>query len=378
MDYKEFDKIRPYHDHEVNDAIRRMLKHPHLHAALEYLFLEEEQLDIIAQLKKVESSLDFQKVLMYPAIKRILKKTSGGLSLSNEDSLKNMGSVVFVANHRDILLDSALLQMVLVDLGMETSEITFGSNLMINDFIIDFGKTNRMYTVFRDGSAREMLENSKRLSAYIHHTIQNKKRSSWIAQRKGRTKNGLDQTDTTVLKMLTTFDKKNPIEAYKAINIVPVIISYEYEPCDLLKIRERYFSKHQSYKKEAGEDLKSVLNGITQDKGHIHLAIGKPVNQYLESEKEQIDDSNVHQKVAEYIDSEVYKKYQLYSNNYWALDQLNQTSEYQEQYSEKTGVIMNLRLEKLYQLMDHRDEELKHMFLEMYANPLVQKLKYLK
>lgn len=377
MDYKEFDKIRPYHDHEVNAAILRMMKHPHFHAALDYLFMEDEQLDIIAQLKKVETSLDFQKVIMYRAIKRILKKTSGGLSLSNELSLKKVGSAVFVANHRDILLDSAILQMVLVDLGMETSEITFGSNLMINEFIIDFGKTNRMYTVFRDGSAREMHENSKRLSAYIHHTILDKKRSSWIAQRKGRTKNGLDQTDTTVLKMLTTFDRKNPLEAIKAINIVPVIISYEYEPCDLLKIREQYLSKHQAYKKEVGEDLKSVLNGITQDKGQIHLAIGEPVRQFLESEKEYIDDTNVHQKVAEYIDGEVYKKYQLYPNNYWALDQLNQASEHKAQYSEKTGVIMNIRLEKLYQLMDSRDDELKTMFLEMYANPLIQKLKYL-
>jgi len=376
MNTEEFDKIRPYHDYEVNEAILRMLKHPHFYAAMDYLFLEEEQMDIIARLKKVETGLDFQKVLMYNVIKRILKKTSAGLSLRNEESLKNMRPSVFVANHRDILLDSAILQMVLVDLGLETSEITFGSNLMINDFIIDFGKTNRMYTVFRNGSAREMLENSKRLSAYIHHTIQDKKRSSWIAQRKGRTKNGLDQTDTTVLKMLTTFDRKNPIEAFKAINIVPVIISYEYEPCDLLKIREQYLSRQHSYKKQPGEDLKSVLNGITQDKGEVCIVIGNPVNQFLESKKDDIDDSNVHRKVAEYIDSEVYSKYQLHPNNYWALDQLNQSEAYRDQYSEKTALIMNKRLEQLYQLIGNRDKELKKMFLEMYANPLIQNMKH--
>jgi len=376
MKTEEFEKIRPYHDHEVNAAILRMIQHPHFHAALNYLFLEEEQLDIIAELKKVDSSIGFQKALMYKAILRILKKSSAGLQLKNEQKLKDFGPSVFIANHRDILLDSAILQLTLVDLGLETSEITFGSNLMINDFIIDFGKSNRMYTVFREGSAREMLENSKRLSAYIHHTIQEKKRSSWIAQRKGRTKNGLDKTDSTVLKMLTSYDRKNPIEALKAIHIVPVVISYEYEPCDLLKIREKYLSRENAYEKQAGEDFKSVLHGITQDKGQIHLAIGEPVNQFLEANKNQLDDSNVHQKVAEFIDSEVYSKYQLYPNNYWAFDQLMHTKEHQDQYSSNTETIMNSRIEQLYDLMGSSDKELKKMFLELYANPLIQKQKY--
>lgn len=373
METKEFDKIRPYHDHEVNAAILRMMEHPHFHAALQYLFSEEEKQEVITKLKKVNTSLDFQRVLMHKAINSILEKTSTGFSMSNGHLLIENEPSVFVANHRDILLDSAILQVVLVDLGLETSEITFGSNLMMNDFIIDFGKTNRMFTVFREGSAREMLENAKRLSTYIHHTINNKKRSSWIAQRKGRTKNGLDKTDATVLKMLTTFDRKNPIEAFKAINILPVVISYEYEPCDLLKIREGFLTKNNRYEKQAGEDLKSVLTGITQQKGKIHLAVGNPVNQFIDQNASELDATNVHQKVADYIDSEIYLKYQLYPNHYWAFDQLAQTSNYSDQYSSETESAMLQRLEQLYQLLGTKNNDLKQMFLEMYANPLIQK-----
>jgi hypothetical protein len=310
---------------------------------------------------------------MYKAIKRIVQNTSDGLSFSNEQALTRNGPSVFVANHRDILLDSAILQMLLVDLGLETSEITFGSNLMINDFIIDFGKTNRMYTVFRSGSAREMHENSKRLSNYVHYTITEKKQSSWIAQRKGRTKNGWDQTDPTVLKMLTTFNRKNPFDAFLELNIVPVIISYEYEPCDLLKIRELYLSKEAQYVKQEGEDFQSVLHGITNPKGKIHLAIGDPVGPYLKQHKKEFHNNNIHQKVAEFIDSEIAHHYQLYPNNYWAYDRLHQSTGLAEKYDAQTQEIMLERLEQLYELMGTKNDELQRMFLELYANPYIQK-----
>lgn len=377
IDIKEFDKIRPFHEHEVNAAIHRMIKQPFFHAALQYLFSDEEQKEIIEELKIEETSFGFQKALMYRAISRILETTCTEFTYDNPEALLKNGPSVFVANHRDILLDSAILQLVLVDHGLETSEITFGSNLMINDFIVDFGKTNRMFTVFRSGNSREMLENSKRLSAYMHHTIQDKKRSSWIAQRKGRTKDGFDKTDTTVLKMLTTYNRKNPIEAFKAINIVPIVTSYEFEPCDLLKIRERYLSKDQQYVKQAGEDLQSILNGITQQKGGIHLVVGNRVNDFIEENIQSLDSSNIHQKVAEYIDSEVYLKYKLYPNNYWAFDQLKDSKDNADKYSNDTESQMLQRLEQLYQLIGTENKELKQMFLEMYANPVIQRNKLL-
>ncbi|NPD46228.1 MULTISPECIES: hypothetical protein [unclassified Lentimicrobium] len=368
-----YSDIRPYNNDEVPNAVLRMTKHPHFQMALDYLFTKEEQPIIFNELASVSTNFEFQKLFMYRAIKRILEKSSDGLSTENVESLVNNGPSVFVANHRDILLDSAILQVVMVDNGLETSEITFGSNLMVNDFIIDFGKTNRMFTVFREGSPREMLENSKRLSAYMHNTITEKKISAWIAQRKGRTKDGLDKTDSTVLKMLTTYDRKNPLEAFKQINILPVITSYEWEPCDLMKLRELYLSKVGKYEKQSGEDLNSVLHGIIQPKGRIHMAFGTSVNEFLEQNQEGLDKHNIHTEVARFIDSQVYKYYKIFPNQYWAFDQLNNTQENSEHYDSDIEQQMLERLEELYKMVGCRDEELKKMFFQLYANPLKQK-----
>lgn len=372
-----FEDIRPYNIDEVPSAVKRMMKHEHFHAALNYLFTSEEKEVILKDLKGVHTNFEFQVVFMHKVINRILEKSSDGLTLKHSQLLVENGPSVFVSNHRDILLDSAILQVVLVDLGLETSEITFGSNLMMNDLIIDFGKINRMFTVYREGSPREMLENSKRLSAYIHSTITQKKISAWIAQRKGRTKDGNDITDATVLKMLTTFDRKNPMQAYQEINILPITINYEWEPCDMLKIRELYLTRKGTYIKQPGEDLSSVLNGITQYKGQIHMSFGKPVNSFLLEKSGALDKHNIHHRVAEYIDEQVYQNYQLYPNNYWAFDQLNKSSNYTDKYDLMVENKMLERLEKLYELMGIRNMELKQMFIELYALPLKNKLPYL-
>lgn len=369
-----FKDIRPYTSSEVPPAIERMIAFPEFQLALDYLFPKDQHQSIYLGLKQVQSNFEFQKFFMHKVINRIMELSSDGLSLQGTENLINNGPSVLLSNHRDILLDSAILQVVLVDLGMETSEITFGSNLMINDLIIDFGKINRMFTVFREGSPREMLENSKRLSAYIHHTIQEKKLSSWIAQRKGRTKDGLDLTDTGVLKMLTTFDRKNPIEAYLAINILPVIVSYEWEPCDLLKVRELFLTDKQSYVKKPGEDLNSVLKGITQAKGKIHLAFGKPVNAFIHENMDNLTVQNIHQQVAKFIDEQVYGNYKIYPNNYLAYDMLFDGSKYSSEYTEETKDMMDQKLSELYKMMGDHSEELTKRFLMLYANPLIQKL----
>ena len=370
-----FSDIRPYNNDEVPSAVARMIEHPHFQRALDYLFTKEEQPIIFEELSTVSTNFEFQKLFMYRAIKRIMEKSSDGLSVENVESLMKNGPSVFVANHRDILLDSAILQVVLVDNGLETSEITFGSNLMVSDFVVDFGKTNRMFTVYREGSPREMLENSKRLSGYMHHTITDKKISAWIAQRKGRTKDGLDKTDSTVLKMLTTYDRKNPLEAFKQINILPVITSYEWEPCDLMKLRELYLSKVGKYEKQPGEDLNSVLHGITQPKGRVHMAFGKSVNEFLEENQQGLDKHNIHTEVACFIDSQVYKYYKIFPNQYWAFDQLHHTEAYKAEYNLEVEHQMLERIEELYKIVGCSNEELKTMFLQLYANPLIQKLK---
>lgn len=371
-----YKNIRPYFSEEVPPAIERMVLDTHFKVAMNYLFPKEQHQEIYKGLKLVKNSYEFQAFFMYKVINRILELSSDGFTLSGNQNLINNGPSVLIGNHRDILLDSAMLQTVLVDLLKETSEITFGSNLMFNDFIVDFGKVNRMFTVYRDGSPRELLEKSKELSAYIHHNVKDKKVSSWIAQRKGRTKDGLDKTDTGVLKMLTMFDRKNPIKAFLAVNLLPIAVSYEWEPCGFSKVREVYLSSKQKYIKQPGEDFNSVIYGITKPKGKIHMAFGKPVNQFIEENKESLTKQNIHQEVARFIDREIYLNYKLNPNNYLAYDLLNNKEIYTAHYSEETKAQMNQKLEDLFEFLGDRSDDLRSMYLTMYANPLIQKLNY--
>ncbi len=370
-----YNDIRPYNPEEVPAAVERMVQNPQFQLAVDYLFNKMESQQIYRDLKKVKSGFEFQKTFMYPSLTKVLKQTCDGFNTQNLDNLRNNGPSVFIANHRDILLDSALLLKVLVDQNMDTSEITFGSNLMVSDFIIDFGKVNRMFKVYREGSLRDMLAHSKKLSNYIHYTIRDKKLSAWIAQRKGRTKDGLDKTDTVVLKMLTTFNRKNPIDAYKAINIMPVVISYEWEPCDLQKTRELYLSEKQNYRKEPNEDIDSVLKGIINYKGRINLTFAKPVNAFIAENISTLNTKNIHQKVTEFIDEQVYRNYHLYPSNYLAYDMLNETDIYKNLYSSGTKEIIDGKLEDLYTLVGEETEAIKKKFLRLYANPLLQKIK---
>ena len=369
-----FADIQPYFPHEVPPAIERMVAVPEFQKVLDYFYEKTEHQGIYDGLKKVKTGFEFQKFFMHRLINRILELSSDGLGLKNEVILKNNGPSVLISNHRDILLDSAILQVVLVDLGLETSEITFGSNLMFNEFIIDFGKVNRMFTVYREGNSRELLEKSKELSAYIHHTITDKKVSSWIAQRKGRTKDGLDKTDTGVLKMLTMYNRKNPIEAFLEINLLPVTVSYEWEPCDLSKVRELFLSEKQKYTKQADEDFYSVINGIINYKGKVSMAFGKPVNEFINENKERLNKQNIHQEVAAFIDQQVIENYQLYPNNYWAYDSLNNSNKYSDKYDEETQTKMTKKLNELYEFIGEKSDEIKNRFLRLYANPLIQKL----
>jgi len=370
----KFNSIRPYTPEEVPAAVHRMMSNPQFQLALDYLFPKDDHQEIKEGLRRVKSNFEFQKFFMYRAINSILKLSSDGLNLQHTERLAKNGPSVLLANHRDILLDSAILQVVLVDLEMETSEITFGSNLMVNDFIIDFGKVNRMFTVHREGSPREMLQHSKILSDYIRHTIQDKKLSSWIAQRKGRTKNGLDLTDTAVLKMLSVFDRKNPIEAYRQLNILPIIISYEWEPCVLSKVREVYLSRKQRFKKQAGEDLNSVIKGIINYKGKINMSFGIAVNTFIEKNRDSLTLQNIHQKVATFIDQQIYENYHLYPNNYLAYDLLYDKKKYQNQYDTDTNNKLHRELESLYELLGDQNNEIREIYLKLYANPLIQKL----
>lgn len=239
MKDKDFEDIRPYLDEEINPALKRIIAVPEFGKILDFLFPDKDKRKIIENLSKVYTALDFQKQFMYPLVYSIVNKTSNGLTTSGFDKLIPGKPYLFVGNHRDIVLDSAFLQVILLDFGHLTSEITFGSNLMTNQFIIDLGKVNRMFKVYRGGNRMELFRNAQILSAYIRHTITQKKTSAWIAQRNGRTKDGSDKTETGLLKMFNISGSSDFITSFSELNIVPLSISYEFEPCCATKVKEK-------------------------------------------------------------------------------------------------------------------------------------------
>lgn len=369
-----FDDIRPYYDHEAREVMRRIQHDPLFMKLVNHLWPEMTQDEAFAKADKVTSNMAFQLEFMHQAIRTIVSRSSTGLTCSGFEHVDPNQAYLYIANHRDILLDSAILQILLVEHGFQTSEITFGNNLMQGDFITDFGKLNRMFTVLREGNSRELYEISQKLSAYIRHTVVDKKVSVWIAQRNGRTKDGNDMTQTGLIKMLNMSGGKNFSESIRQLKIVPLSISYEYEPCDDLKVQEQYLSSlHSKYVKAPGEDLNSILTGILQPKGRIHMAVGKPIESEL-AEIEKISNENEKIKyLVNVIDDQLFANYKLWPVNYIAVDIASGSDEFKQYYSpdEKEKFIGYIK-QKISKLKGD-EQSLYNLFINMYANPVKTK-----
>jgi hypothetical protein len=373
MKETEYDLIRPYNQEEIPEAIERIISDPLFQKLLNYLFPDEEHKKLTETILQLKSRFEFQKIFMYRVIQSIVKKTSDDLIFSNLKYLEKDKGYVFIANHRDIILDSSLLAMGLMENGLKTSEITWGDNLMISPFIVDVGKVNGMITVFREGSPKEMLKNSQRLSSYIRNNITELKQSVWIAQRKGRSKNGSDNTDVSVLKMLSLSGESKPPDSLKELNITPVTISYEWEPCDILKVRELYISKQTTYIKNKDEDLFSIIGGVVSDKGRIQITMGENINQSLHTIDTSVHNNLIIEQIAKLIDQQIHRNYHLWPSNYLAFDMLENSNKYSDEYDETTKNKFNLKLQDLFKSVDGPEDELKSLFLKLYANPVYNK-----
>ena len=369
-----FEDIRPYYDNEARAVMRRLQHDPLFMQLVNHLWPTMTEEEAFAKADKVTSNMAFQLEFMHQAIRVIVSRSSAGLTSSGFENLDPDKAYLYIANHRDILLDSAILQILLVEHGFQTSEITFGNNLMQGGFITDFGKLNRMFTVLREGNSRELYEISQKLSAYIRHTINQKNVSVWIAQRNGRTKDGNDMTQTGLIKMLNMSGGKNFSESIKQLNIVPLTISYEYEPCDDLKVQELYLSSlHSKYVKAPGEDIKSILTGVMQPKGRIHLAVGKPIdNELVEIEKIGNENEKIKQLV-NIIDEQLYSNYKLWPVNYIANDIANESTEFSSYYTaEEKNNFINYINQKISKLTGD-EQSLFNLFISMYSNPVKTK-----
>ena len=372
----KFDAIRPFYDTEVNDAILKVVDHPMMKALMNFAFPDLADDIWKEQLRRTHSTRDFQCNFIYYALKKVLEKTSDGLTTSGFEKLQQNTSYMFISNHRDILLDTSLLNACLFEHKLVMTASAIGDNLVKKSFLKVLARLNRNFLVQRGLSPREMLLSSKLLSEYISKLLQHENRSVWIAQREGRTKDGNDATNPGVLKMLgMASDEENLMDYFKKIQIVPVSISYEYDPTDALKMPQLLAeAKQEIYIKEKNEDFINLMGGIMGQKRRIHIHVGDILDQELEDIKSQLDNSNKQiQALAQVLDESILSGYKLWPTNYIAYDIVNQTNTYSHLYTENEKSLFERRLEMR---IDHNNPLALQSFLAMYANPVVNKLKY--
>lgn len=368
-----FDDIRPYYDHEIPAAMQRIADDPLFPILSRFVFPDKDVQAVQALVKSCRTAHDFQLNVMYPAHERIIESTMTSFTCTGVEQLQKDKAYLFVSNHRDIMLDASLLQKVLVDNGLDSAEISFGANLMHPSLVVDIGKSNKMYKVERPGNnIREFYRCSLHLSDYIRTAIVENHHSVWIAQRNGRTKDGLDRTDVGVVKMFSMSRKDDAVLSLADLHIVPVSVSYEIEPCDIAKAVELWRRSQGPYTKRPGEDMESILSGILADKGHVHFHVCAPIT---ENELADVFEQPVpvyHKRVAELIDRRICSSYRLFPNNYIAHDMLRNTSDYADYYTPDDVRRFTAHLDELAKLPIFCDE-IKEIFLRIYANPVDSK-----
>lgn len=368
-----FEETRPYNDEEIPAAIARVAENPLFETIIRYLNPSADISQYRQEFLNIKTIREFQSKVMFQAIRNILQKSSESLTYSGFDTLDAGRQYMFVANHRDILLDAAILQVLLHEHGMDTSEITFGSNLMQGGLVTDVGKMNKMFRIVRGSTAHDFYRNSLEVSSYMRYAITKKKQSVWIAQRNGRTKDGADRTESAVLKMFSISSPLPFTDNLDELHITPVAISYEYEPCDFLKTQELFISQYQLYIKEPGEDLHSILQGITQAKGHIHLSVMPTITREELDECAQREKNGRFTALAGIIDQRIRDGYRLWGNNFIAYDLLHHTNRFADQYNpEERNRFIDYMLQGLRAIKGD-EEELRNIFLGIYANPVESK-----
>lgn len=372
----DFSSIEPYSADEVPKAIARLAHNPMFARLVKTMNPKTDVTSFSAMMECITTCDELQYMVMRPLVYQIVQRSATSFTYDGLENISKDQAYLFVSNHRDITLDAGLLDVALLSNGYTTPEIGFGNNLMKNDFIIDLFRLNKMFTIIRDGSRREFYNNSVFLSNYIHHVLFEKKSSVWIAQRNGRTKNGDDRTDQGLLKMFSMAGTGDFELDFNKLHIVPVAISYEYEPCDLMKSIVEYTLSTGIYEKTSHEDLLSIMLGISQQKGDIHLQFCDPISEEEVGECARLVKNERYAALANTIDKHIFKGYKLHKTNYIAADLLKGTADYSDFYT--TG-----QMEEFIAYTEHTSykgpssaarESVIDFFLTIYANPVFNKL----
>ena len=370
---KPFDAIRPFEPEELPEVFERLLGNAQFAQVVAYVF-KDVPFDMLAQkMRACKTNLEFQVAFCYPFIKGLLQKASLGCDM-NVDAIDMEKRYTFVSNHRDIVLDSALLDVLLVDAGCKTTcEIAIGDNLLSLPWVKDLVRINKSFIVERSVSLRQMLLSSKRLSDYMHLVIAQKHANVWIAQREGRAKDSNDRTQESIIKMMVMGGEGSLVERLKGLHIVPLAISYEYDPCDFLKAQEFQLKRDiADWKKGPMDDVVSMQTGIMGYKGHIHYDAAPCIDAWLDTLDPDMPKADFFKAVATHIDEEVFRRYRLYPSNYVALDELEGTTAHADRYTAEQkaqfdGYIAQ-QMAKI-QLPDKDEAFLRERLLTMYANP---------
>ena len=370
----KFDDIAPLYDHEVKQAIQDILVDPGFQHAVKYIMPEIDWAEFSAEMSKYATKKEFQSRTIYPVIKALGMRVSSSMKLDNWESIDRSVEHLFLSNHRDIVLDAGLLNILRHEKGFETTEIAIGDNLLIHPWIDKLVRLNKSFIVRRGLSIKERLIASKHMSEYIHYAISEKKESVWIAQREGRAKNSDDRTQDSLLKMLALYpEDKSFIESLKELNLIPLSISYEYDPCDYLKAKEFQQKRdNPDFKKTQRDDLLNMEIGILGKKGNVVFRFGNCINDELDKITEP--DKRLQPEIAaQIIDKEIHRNYEIFPCNYIAYDLFYKETRFEDKYTS----------EQLEEFKDYLDKQIKKIdldyidydfvwdkMLEMYSNTL--------
>lgn len=377
----DFSDIAPLDDEVVHSTMEKLVKEPGFLHALKYAMPAEDVPALIEELLKINNKYDFQRQIMFPFLEMLAKKTTSGITLGGIKNYNPSLNYTFITNHRDIVLDASFLNVALLRHNLPTSEVAIGDNLLIFDWIRDLVRLNKSFIVKRNTGLREGLMAAKKLSSYIHYCLLEKHESVWIAQREGRAKDSSDRTQESLVKMLSMGGEGSFMEKLKEINLMPVAISYEYDPNDYLKAREFLMRRRDpEFKKSQRDDLFSMETGLLQFKGKVHFQLTPRINPKLDQIGNFKDSNTAAKYVVKIIDQAIHRSYMIFTINYVAFDILHSTDRFETYYTprRKEEVInyFNSQLDKV-DLPDITEEEREYMMtmmLTMYANPLKNKL----
>ena len=383
MDY-DFSDIAPYDDSVFHEKMSALVAEPGFLHALSFCVPPDGVEHLKGELLKIDNKYDFQTQIMLPFLEMIAKNTTSGISMGGTRFVNSALNYTFISNHRDIVLDASFMNLAFVRQGLPTTEVAIGNNLLIYPWINDLVRLNKSFIVKRDTGMREALMAAKKLSAYIHHAILNKHESVWIAQRQGRAKDSSDHTQEALVKMLALGGEGTFMERIKEINLMPVSISYEYDPNDYLKAREYLLKRRDpEFKKSQRDDLFSMETGLLQYKGKVHFQLTPRINVRIDEIGEFRDNNTAAKYVGRIIDNAIHRSYEIFPINYIAFDLLNSTERFRAKYTEeqKQGFLdyMNGQIAKI-DLINLTEDEMDYtrtLMLTMYANPLINKLRAL-